>query len=165
MKWFRVWHGSATDPKWRTVSRRSGQSVAVVYAVWTFMLETASNKGVLPDEFDGMAQSALNVPAADCAAIRAAMSGLTLDGKTIIAWHRFRGNLRPNADEWGRLRSQVFARDDYTCVYCGTRGTRLECDHVVPVSRGGENEIENLATACFSCNRKKRAKLVSEWRQ
>ena len=65
--------------------------------------------------------------------------------------------------EWAALRAQVFERDNYTCVYCGEHGTRLECDHVEPVSRGGTNGIENLATACLRCNRAKRAKTLKEW--
>lgn len=66
---------------------------------------------------------------------------------------------------WARLRSFVFARDDYTCAYCGTRGGRLECDHIVPLARGGSDHPGNLAAACFDCNRSKRDKLVSEWLQ
>lgn len=65
---------------------------------------------------------------------------------------------------WKVIRAAIFARDDYTCAYCGVRGGRLECDHIVPVSRGGSNARENLTTACFSCNRAKRDKLVSEWK-
>lgn len=80
-----------------------------------------------------------------------------------VAWDK-RGAGRPPLVEWRDLRAYVFSRDDYTCQYCGKRGGRLECDHVVPVSRGGGSESENLATACFSCNRSKRDKLVSEWR-
>lgn len=72
---------------------------------------------------------------------------------------------RPSGPEWARLRTEVFERDDYTCTYCGERGGRLECDHIVPVSRGGEHELENLTTACFRCNRSKRNKLVEEWLQ
>lgn len=72
---------------------------------------------------------------------------------------------RPSAEVWRKIRRSIFERDDYTCQYCGKRGTRLECDHVVPVSRGGSNDQDNLATACFACNRSKRNKLVSEWRQ
>jgi hypothetical protein len=68
------------------------------------------------------------------------------------------------AHEWAAIRNEVFERDDYTCRYCGARGGKLECDHVVPVSRGGGNEPSNLATACFQCNRSKRDKLLSEWR-
>jgi 5-methylcytosine-specific restriction endonuclease McrA len=66
---------------------------------------------------------------------------------------------------WREARDRVFARDDFTCVYCGDRGGKLECDHIVPVARGGSDVDENLATACLSCNRSKRDMLVSEWRQ
>ena len=72
-------------------------------------------------------------------------------------------DLRPPAHEWKELRATVFERDDYTCQYCGERGGKLECDHVMPVSRGGSNELENLATACKKCNRSKRAKTPDEW--
>lgn len=65
--------------------------------------------------------------------------------------------------EWKRLRKMVFERDDFTCQYCFKRGGRLECDHMIPVSRGGTDDPKNLATACFSCNRSKRAKTPAEW--
>jgi hypothetical protein len=77
--------------------------------------------------------------------------------------HLVAENLRLPAHEWAPLREQVFYRDDYTCQYCGKRGVRLECDHVVPVSRGGHNGIDNLATACAKCNRSKSAKTLEEW--
>ena len=49
-----------------------------------------------------------------------------------------------------------------SCAYCGSVD-RIEVDHVVPLARGGKHEVENLAPACFACNRSKGAKLVSEW--
>jgi hypothetical protein len=64
---------------------------------------------------------------------------------------------------WEQIRRRIFDRDKHTCRYCGVMGGVLECDHIIPVSRGGNNEDGNLATACFSCNRKKSAKLISEW--
>lgn len=70
---------------------------------------------------------------------------------------------RPMAHEWRVLRAEVFGRDDFTCQYCGVRGGKLECDHVVPVSKGGPSVLDNLATACFSCNRSKRSKTIAEW--
>jgi uncharacterized protein YdaU (DUF1376 family) len=66
--------------------------------------------------------------------------------------------------EWGRRRAAVFARDQDRCVYCGTEEGPFECDHIVPVSRGGTNDLENLATACVTCNRDKRDSTVEEWR-
>lgn len=66
--------------------------------------------------------------------------------------------------EWEELRAAVFRRDDFTCRYCGRRGGRLECDHVIPVSQGGITAIANLVTACFRCNRAKGSKTIEEWR-
>ncbi len=73
-------------------------------------------------------------------------------------------DLRPPASVWREIRNRVFRRDDYTCTYCGVRGVRLECDHIIPISRGGSNEYDNLTTACFKCNRAKAAKTPEEWR-
>lgn len=92
--------------------------------------------------------------------------GVIVDGRW-ADWERHQrasdANLRPPAHEWYLLRSAVFERDDYTCQYCWVRGGRLECDHVVPVSRGGTHDLSNLVTACFACNRSKRNKTVEEW--
>lgn len=71
---------------------------------------------------------------------------------------------RPPAHEWAEMRAAVFARDGYACTYCGAHGGRLECDHVIPVSRGGPSVMSNLTTACFACNRSKRHKTPQEWR-
>lgn len=73
---------------------------------------------------------------------------------------------RLSAKEWAVIRAKVFARDDYTCVYCDARGVKLQCDHVHPVALGGGNSEENLVTACEPCNRAKRSRVVSveEWR-
>lgn len=67
------------------------------------------------------------------------------------------------SDEWAALRQSVFERDGFTCTYCQAKAVRLECDHILPVSRGGKTVIGNLTTACRACNRSKGAKLVGEW--
>jgi|SRR5208282_58735 len=56
----------------------------------------------------------------------------------------------------------VFKRDNFTCQYCGRKSpeAELECDHVIPRKRGGPDEIENLITSCFQCNRGKRTTAV-----
>lgn len=55
------------------------------------------------------------------------------------------------------LRFEVFKRDSFTCQYCGTKAPNviLEVDHINPVSNGGDNELMNLITSCFECNRGK----------
>ena len=61
-------------------------------------------------------------------------------------------------------RFEVFKRDSFTCQYCGKRAPDvvLEVDHINPVSKGGDNDISNLITACFDCNRGKRDKKLTE---
>jgi len=53
-----------------------------------------------------------------------------------------------------RMRFEVFKRDGFECVYCGATPPNviLHCDHINPVSRGGETSIDNLVTACQPCN-------------
>ena len=54
-------------------------------------------------------------------------------------------------------RRTVMARDQYTCQYCGAAPVKadLTIDHVLPRSRGGVTEWENVVVACRSCNQKK----------
>lgn len=58
-----------------------------------------------------------------------------------------------------KLRHAVFQRDNYRCVECGAtnKETTLEIDHIIPVAKGGTNDISNLQTLCKECNRAKSA--------
>lgn len=54
-----------------------------------------------------------------------------------------------------RLRYEVFVRDHFRCKQCGrdaADGIKLEVDHVVPHSLGGDDSISNLQTLCADCN-------------
>jgi hypothetical protein len=56
-----------------------------------------------------------------------------------------------------RERFEIFKRDKFTCQYCGAQppDVVLVVDHVVPVSKGGGDEITNKITACEPCNQGK----------
>lgn len=78
-----------------------------------------------------------------------------------------------------KLREEVIQRDGLFCRYCGTgpmsvqwdynrKGKvrlynawnrlgdpTIELDHLIPLSRGGENTAENLVVSCRSCNGRK----------
>ena len=62
------------------------------------------------------------------------------------------------------VRFEVFKRDSFKCQYCGKSAPDvvLEVDHIIPVSKGGDNDISNLITACFDCNRGKRDKKLTD---
>lgn len=59
---------------------------------------------------------------------------------------------------------EVFEDDEFTCYICedvlspdtpANHFKSLSIDHVIPVSRGGLDERDNVRTACLDCNRKK----------
>ena len=59
------------------------------------------------------------------------------------------GNFTPQ--EW-QEKLRLF---DNKCVYCGKKDNKLTIDHVVPLSLGGRNTIENIVPACAWCNTSK----------
>jgi 5-methylcytosine-specific restriction endonuclease McrA len=52
-------------------------------------------------------------------------------------------------------RKNILRRDAHKCQYCGRSDLALTVDHVIPVSRGGDETWENLVCACVRCNNKK----------
>lgn len=57
-------------------------------------------------------------------------------------------------------RRAVFARDAWTCQYCGA--TAENVDHVIPKSKGGLHAWENVVAACRRCNSRKENRLTHE---
>lgn len=61
-------------------------------------------------------------------------------------------------------RREVFARDGFTCQYCGRRSHDLTLDHVLPRHRNGPHTWENLVSACKPCNHRKAGRTPTEAR-
>lgn len=63
-----------------------------------------------------------------------------------------------------KIRFEVFKRDSFKCQYCGSKApdVLLEVDHIKPVSMGGTNDLLNLITSCFDCNRGKSNRELSD---
>jgi 5-methylcytosine-specific restriction endonuclease McrA len=62
---------------------------------------------------------------------------------------------REKDDRQNRVnRFELFARDEYRCVYCGLvqEPDALSVDHVQPRMRGGDGSQGNVVTACRGCN-------------
>ena len=57
------------------------------------------------------------------------------------------------------MQSEVRERAQFFCEYCHIseqwQYVRFTVDHIIPVKIGGTNEEDNLALACFHCNRRK----------
>lgn len=59
-----------------------------------------------------------------------------------------------------KVRDQILA--GASCVACGSKDS-LEIDHIVPIHKGGGNELENLQALCKSCNSAKGTKTMEEF--
>lgn len=56
-------------------------------------------------------------------------------------------------EEWQRLLNNI----GRMCAKCGSLDN-IEKDHIIPISKGGSNSIDNLQPLCRSCNARKSAK-------
>ncbi|MGB7414296.1 MAG: HNH endonuclease [Thermosynechococcaceae cyanobacterium] len=53
------------------------------------------------------------------------------------------------------VRHYVLTRDGHQCQSCSQSHVLLEVDHIIPLAKGGPNDISNLHTLCQRCNREK----------
>src|SRR2546425_5222400 len=93
--------------------------------------------------------------------------------KETVAYWRWHNSLYPGGStqspEWRTLRLMVIRRDRYRCRTCGQSGrfphrqrgmpfvpsgpsVGLHVDHIVPLSKGGTNDVTNLQTLCKRCH-------------
>lgn len=56
-----------------------------------------------------------------------------------------------------------YARDNYTCVYCGASGVPLTYDHYLAQAFGGQTTMENGRTSCRPCNKAKGHMTIAAW--
>lgn len=165
-RWFRHYAGMMRDEKLVRAAVHSKQPIARVVLVWMEMLESAAetDEGGRFSVDWGVVAYHLHCEEGDLIATADALEadGLVRDG-AIVEWTTYsRHCTRLPWSEWAIVRLGVFQRDDFTCQYCGAHGVQLECDHVLPLSRGGTNDRANLVTSCRDCNRKKADKTPEE---
>ena len=62
-------------------------------------------------------------------------------------------------------RFDILNKYGFACVYCGRKPPEvvLQLEHIHPRSKGGTDNQENLAPACFECNIGKNNKIINEF--
>jgi 5-methylcytosine-specific restriction protein A len=58
---------------------------------------------------------------------------------------------------WRKIRQAALERDNHRCTRCGST-VRLNVDHRIPRSMGGDDSLSNLTTLCASCHSRKTAR-------
>ena len=89
-QWLRLWHDMPNDPRWRTISRVSGQPIALVQAVYLHLLVSGSQnvtRGHADVTNEDLA-SHFDVTERDIEAVISAMQGRVLDGNYLTGWER-----------------------------------------------------------------------------
>lgn len=63
-------------------------------------------------------------------------------------------------------RRTLFARDGHCCQYCGVSlpPQQMSMDHIIPRSRGGKTNWENVVCSCIKCNTRKGGRTPQEAR-
>lgn len=88
---------------------------------------------------------------------------LTLPRPLIIALNKYVGSYRPSVSEDCIVsKKTIFARDEYSCVYCGKSSGKMTIDHVTPRSKGGDDSWGNMVSSCSPCNALKADKSLKE---
>ncbi len=166
MDWLRLWHDLPNDPKWRAISRKSGQRIGDVLAVYLHMMVQASEndpRGKIESWDDDDVAAALNLEAEDVLQIREAMQGKVLDGERLTGWDR----RQPKREDSSKDRVRAYRErkaaeckreDDKPPTEANSVGGETQCN--APVTQGDAPEKIRLDTDKSKREKKPRAKAL-----
>ncbi|MGL4640506.1 MAG: hypothetical protein ACRCVX_12360 [Shewanella sp.] len=178
--WVRLWHDMPTDPKWRTIARKSGQRVGDVIAVFNFLLVNASGnaseRGTLANfEIEDVA-SALDLDDGDVQSILDAMHGKVIDGGRLTGWERRQPKREDSSafqrkEAWKERKKIEAERNGTQRNATERQETETETDTVTNVTGVPPNLAEMLFGECLSFiiasgqPEKSARSLIGKWRK
>ena len=137
MQWVRLWQDMPTDPVWRTISKRSGQPIALVMAVFNFMMVTAKDEdGYITSFDDEDVATALDSEIEQITTIKESMQGKVLDGDYLTGWER-RQPKREDEGSTARSRKHREAKKNKSDENQGVLDSGTQC-----------NAVQRNATQC-----------------
>lgn len=143
--WVRLWHDMPTDPKWRTIARKSGQPLPCVIALFNLLMVNASgnadDRGTLRNWDNEDAAAALDMEPEDVASIMEAMEGKVIAQGRLTGWEKRqpkreddRATLRKQAQREREQAAKLAQPDTHsddasrTVTHCHAPDTETETD-------------------------------------
>lgn len=80
-----------------------------------------------------------------------------------FSWHNAYTSIGGSKSKVSKEARAYVEQRDRVCVYCGCEDGPYHIDHILPSSRGGSDDVSNLALACAPCNISKRNRTPEEW--
>ncbi len=174
MDWFRCPVGLTRDVRLWIVAKRAGVHRGCAFAAWIAVLEHACQRdhdGYVGDLSTARLAEAVDIPIDKAEQLLRGFyeKGLLRNGyvreweekyKKPVSWD---DRLDLPKHTWRKIRQDILLRDGRRCRYCWSNVGPFEIDHVIPVSRGGGSEPDNLVVACRLCNRRKKDRTPYEW--
>jgi len=163
--WIKLQKSLLDDARFNRLSPLAGKSLVLLW-----LLASESMVGELPSNPDEIAFR-LRISKEDAELILTELfdSGFlieaehaeqTADGKT-VAQQISEKNGFGSRHISDKTKREVWMRDNGVCVECQSP-ENIEYDHIHPISKGGNSNLENVQLLCRPCNRKKRAKTAEQ---
>lgn len=150
-RWCRLWSDMPTDPKWRTVARRSGRPISEIIAVFVHMMVNASNgsrtqsnaieRGELSAWSDEDVAVAIDAETEHVAAIREAMQGKTLDQNKLSGWV----SRQPEREDGSAERAKAWREKKAQEKAMANADERIQTQPNAPDKRRGDKIREEAA--------------------
>ncbi|MCA9861131.1 MAG: HNH endonuclease [Thermomicrobiales bacterium] len=90
------------------------------------------------------------------------------DGEVVVlGYSRIRSRAPRERGRLSSVRADVWDKTTGHCWHCGRElhpFRDFHIDHLIPFSRGGSDDFDNLVPACSACNLSKGGKRVEDWR-
>jgi 5-methylcytosine-specific restriction endonuclease McrA len=81
----------------------------------------------------------------------------------LVSYHKRRALIKGNGGTYTVAEKRMLYENQRgLCAYC-ERSEKLTIDHIIPISKGGSNDISNICLACLRCNLSKREKTPEQW--